>query len=56
MVDTKTARVIILMSPDDKVALHQLAHERGESVGSTIRALVEAELERRQRKAMRGGK
>jgi hypothetical protein len=44
---TKTARVIVLMSPEDKAALFDLAQERGESVGATIRALVDAERERR---------
>ncbi len=43
---TKTARVIILMSPEDKVALFDLAKQRGESVGATIRALVEGERAR----------
>jgi hypothetical protein len=47
VMSTKTARVIILMSPDDKAALFELAGERGESVGATIRALVEAERARR---------
>jgi hypothetical protein len=50
---TKTARVIILMSPEDKVALFELAEKRGESVGATIRALVEAERARGQPKGKR---
>ncbi len=45
---TKTARVIILMSPEDKAALFELAEHRGESVGATIRSLVEAERSRGQ--------
>jgi hypothetical protein len=40
---TKTARVIILMAPEDKAALFELAQGRSESVGATVRALVEAE-------------
>ena len=44
---TKTARVIILMAPEDKAALFELAEQRGESVGATVRALVEAEQSRR---------
>lgn len=43
---TKTARVIILMAPEDKDALFSLAKQRGESVGVVVRALVQAELAR----------
>ena len=46
---TKTARVIILMTPEDKAALFDLAEKRSESVGATIRALVEAERGRTSR-------
>lgn len=40
---TKMARVVILMAPENKAALFEFAQGRSESVGATVRALVEAD-------------